>query len=133
MKSFPLKFFRVALAKACITFQRISTRTRKGLPPDNDVLLSVGPSCVIFLGKKLFTSNLWPCVQDKVSGDDNRLTYSRLTQETCTSHNTIKILQAVFTWTMDMKYLDAMERLVYNGILGTQRIPVEREHRHDMM
>ncbi|CAL8471761.1 g11303 [Coccomyxa elongata] len=71
-------------------------------------------------------------LDDKVSGDDTRLTYSRLTQETCTSHNTVKILQAVFTWTMDTKYMDAMERLVYNGILGTQRMPVEREHHHDI-
>ncbi len=65
-----------------------------------------------------------------MSGDDKRLTYSRLSQETCTAHNTVKILQAVFTWTLDMKYLDAMERLVYNGILGTQRMPVEREQNH---
>ncbi|BDA47134.1 hypothetical protein COCOBI_09-5890 [Coccomyxa sp. Obi] len=74
-------------------------------------------------------------LDDKVSiinGNDTRLTYSRLTQETCTAHNTVKIVQAVFTWTLDMKYLDAMERLVYNGILGTQRMPVERQHHHDI-
>ncbi len=52
--------------------------------------------------------------------DDLRGTLRATTQETCTSYNMLKLTQQLFTWTGDPAYAEVAERLIWNGILGTQ-------------
>lgn len=52
--------------------------------------------------------------------DDLRGTLRATTQETCTSYNMLKLTQQLFTWTGDPAYAEVAERLLWNGILGTQ-------------
>ena len=44
-------------------------------------------------------------------------------QETCTSYNLMKLLDAQFRWTLDPTVIDKMERLQYGSLIGTQRLP----------
>lgn len=48
-------------------------------------------------------------------------TLSARNQESCTSHNMIKLTHHLIQWTGEAQYNDFYERLFYNGILGTQR------------
>ena len=57
---------------------------------------------------------------------DLRGTLRATTQETCTSYNMLKLTQQLFTWTADPAYAEFAERLLWNGILGTQH-PVDGE------
>lgn len=52
--------------------------------------------------------------------DDLRGTLRATTQETCTSYNMLKLTRQLFTWTAEPAYADFHERLLWNGILGTQ-------------
>lgn len=53
-----------------------------------------------------------------------------LTQETCVSFNLVKIHQAALRWTGNVAYADAAERVIFNGLLGTQRLPYKYGHQH---
>jgi hypothetical protein len=41
-------------------------------------------------------------------------------QETCCTHNMLKLTRHLFEWTADARYADYYERALYNGIFGTQ-------------
>mmetsp|Transcript_16331 Transcript_16331/g.41803 ORF Transcript_16331/g.41803 Transcript_16331/m.41803 type:complete len:696 (-) Transcript_16331:87-2174(-) len=42
------------------------------------------------------------------------------TQESCTTYNTLKLLRELFAWEPSARLADAYERLMVNGLLGTQ-------------
>lgn len=49
--------------------------------------------------------------------------FPKQSQETCSSYNLMKLLDAKFRRTLNITFLDRMERLQYGGLFGTQRLP----------